>query len=728
MATLKLSDIDKLVEESDSADGSIHAEMRSNVLLYAGEHYTRRNTAFLNRIRDNQTVGKDQKIRLTKNHVQKIMKLYINNVMSYSPGAIAVPENDKEIDSIKAAELHQSVLLHGKKKYDFKRRLRQSCEDFFTLGEVGTLIRWDPNKGDFLGYKQALNDAGEPQFDENGAPAASEDAVFSGDFTFSRIFGFNLIRPKEAQSFDEARFIGYKEMADIEDLKKQYADQPEKLKFLQADSKTTMMLFYGQEGSYRQSDKEVMLRNIYIKPCMEYPNGWYSISTNSGILEEDELPFGIFPIVYETCEEFQTTPRGRSPIKHARPFQAEINRAASKIAEHQITLGDDKLILINGSKATPGAQLPGIRTFNVTGQAPVVMQGRAGEQFYQYIDAQIKEMYSAMLLPEALEEKEDPQADPYSLLFKSLRQRKKFSMYVDKFEAFTTKFYALFLELARHYYDESTVIQMVGKREQVNISEFQNSSPLGYKIEVEPASDDVDTLMGRQLVMNHMLQYVGNQLSRDDIGKILKNMPLANTGEIFNDLTLDYENATNDILALDRGQQPFTGGGTDPAYTLKRIESRMKQADFQFMDPGIQQNYSIYRQQLQDLIVVNQQQIKAMNADMIPAQGFLIPVDFYVQDPANPAKTRRARLPMDSVAWLVQRLEQQGSSLEQMDTLQPDAQAGVAARAQATMAGAQIQGQTSEQMASRAQGAQNEYGNNGSSPGNSTPGDHPAQY
>jgi hypothetical protein len=706
-----IGDWNKLFADAESVDSDVWAEQRSNILLVAGDHYSKRASRFLDRVRDKQDITPDQKVRLTKNHIQKIMKLYVNNLLSYAPGVQIIPQNEKEQQDIKAAELHGSVWKCAKEKYDFVRKRRQWAEDFFNIGEVAVKIFWDPLKGDFKGYEHKVDELGQPMMDEQGQPVPDKGKpIFSGDFVFARWFGFNMFRPKECQDMNEAPWLGYRSMVNIDELKALVGDDEEKLKYIHASSNQTFTVFDGSNGTYRDSQHETMVREYYVKPCVDYPMGYFAITTSEGILFEGELPFGIFPIIWEGCEEYQTSPRGRSPIKHGRPFQAEINRAGSKVAEHQTSVGDDKLVFANGSKVTQGAQLPGIRTMYTTGAAPVVVQGRTGDQYVPYLEYQISELYDVMMVPEDAEST-PAQVDPHTLLYQSLRQKKKFSLYSPKFERFEKKVCTVYLELARRYLSDEEIIYKIGRSEQVNISEFKNSKPMGYQIVAEEMSEDIDSMMGKQLVYNHIMQFVGPQLQRDDIGKLIQGMPLAGAKQAFSDFTLDSENAVNDILALDRGEMPTVMPGQDIAYTLKKVSSRSKQADFKFLPPQITQLYAQYTAQLEQILAQQQQEQAALNADMIPAQGFLTPCDFYVPDPANPQKTRRARLPIDSLSWLVQRLEQQGMSLDRMESLQTSAQAGIGRQIMATQAGAQAEAGVPQNGQPNPQGAMN--GNTG---------------
>ena len=63
--------LNALYFDGDSADQDVFAEMRSNVLLVSGEHYTKRSANFYRRIRDSKELSQEQKLRLVKNHTKK---------------------------------------------------------------------------------------------------------------------------------------------------------------------------------------------------------------------------------------------------------------------------------------------------------------------------------------------------------------------------------------------------------------------------------------------------------------------------------------------------------------------------------------------------------------------------------------------------------------------------------------------------------------------------------
>lgn len=689
-----IADLNGLYLDGESCDQDIFAEQRSNLLLVAGEHYNKRQSMFFRRIRDSRELSNEQKLRLTKNHIQKICKLYANNIISMSPNVGFEPKDEQSIQDQKAAELHHAVWRDAWEKYRLDNEVDQWCDDFIQIGETHVKIQWDPMKGKAKAFEQKLDDNGDPIYlDSTGAetPNAMDEMgnqnqlcpdhglpVFEGEFVFKEIYGFNLLRSPQAKSWEDSPWLCERYMVDKSDLVARYRNDPEKLKLFVESGEDTFVVFDGGRNGYKRVKGQCMVREWYFRPCPDYPNGYFYFSTKEGIFEKGELPGGIFPIVSQGFDKMQTTPRGRSPIKHMRPYQVEINRAASKIAEHQVTLGDDKLLIQNGTKVSAGVALPGVRAINYTGQEPHILAGRAGDQYTTYMQSQIQELYLVMNVAEDAVENEQ-MLDPYALLFRSASQKKKFQRYIKRFEYFLKNVCKTYLQMAKLYLPEDQIIWAVGKSEQINIPEFKNANDICYQIIVEAQADDIETKLGKQLSINHVLQYVGPQMKPDDIGKLIRQMPYANFDGAFDDLTMSFEVAENMLLALDRGEQP-TMDQSDPSYMMKKLTLRMSKPDFKFLNPQVQQMYVQTMQVYSQMLAQQQIQIQRAEQGYIPTGGQLLGCDFFVADPSKPSSTRRVRLPSEALQWLVTQMEAQGQGLKQLEMLPQNAQAQIASQ------------------------------------------------
>jgi hypothetical protein len=234
----------------------------------------------------------------------------------------------------------------------------------------------------------------------------------------------------------------------------------------------------------------------------------------------------------------------------------------------------------------------------------------------------------------------------------------------------------LYLEFARHYLPDDAIIMCVGKKEQVNIAEFKRSGDLDTQIKIEESTQDAEMLIGKQVVMGQIMQYAGADMSEQDRGKVIKNMPYANFDESFDDMTIDYENANNLMLALERGEYPQANQADNAEYMMKKLNQRMKQADFTYLHPMIKDYYQKKFDEYAQILEAQKQKILQDNAGLVPTTGASVGIDIYVAyDPQDPTKSRRARVPYDAVKWLMDKLESQGTTMQAIDGLPLEAQA-----------------------------------------------------
>ena len=680
-----LSELTQIYKESKECDQEVFAEQRSNILLVSGNHYNKKHSQVLDRIRAAPNLTTDQKLRLTKNHIYKISKVRKNLILTHAPGVTILPTIENDNQCQKSAELNNSVVQFAKVQQNMKAKTQQFASDYFDIGEVAAKVWWNPTGGAFKGYNQATDDiTGEPVFDEMGQPMADKsDPVFEGCLEIERLFAFNLWRNPSAKSMDESDYWGIDKVAKVSDLQMMFPEDDERHEKLKEGRDQTYLIFDANKQGYAREKGITTVKEIYFRPSPQYPMGFYYIFTDEVELFSGELPFGIWPLAYEGHDENPTSARHRSPIKQLRPYQIEINRASSAQAETQVTMGMDKIIMQAGAKLTPGEVLPGLRAYHATGRDPTILEGRTGQQYTEYIAANISEMYQTAMVPEEMENKSE--GDAWAELFKSMKQKKKFVMDAEKFEMFLSRVWSIYLDLARNYFPDDMLIPMIGKSEIVNISEFRNTDKLSYRIKAEPMSDDMYSVMGKTLMINHILQFSSGQLDQESIGKLIRLMPFANGEKTFEDFTLNYDRAENIILALDRGEAPQPIQGDDGAYIIKKLSARMSKADFAFLHQQIQQNYSNMVQLYTEINVENARKLKAMEADFIPTDGPMIKVAWYIKDPSNPSRSIQATLPANSINWLVQRLSDQQGFKAPLE--------GIPEGIQAQMADQYVQGQ-----------------------------------
>lgn len=670
-----LSELNSMYVDSVGIDEDIYSHFRTNILLFIGDHYVQKNQSSLNRTKDMKQKDAVSRIRLTKNHIQKICTSYINNIIQYCPSVGISPFNENELHDQKVAELHSAVKRDIQDKESVKELTEKLAADLVIVGECHCKISYNYDVGPVIALEPELDEQGEVKLNKDGEPDVKE--VRAGKFVFERIYAFDLLRDKRAKELENSSFIGHRKLVDVKELKAKF---PSKADMIKADPDETYQIFNGANGEYSQSKDQAMVREYYFRKSAEFPEGYYYITISSEILDEGELPLGIFPIVSCGWNQFPTSPRSHSIIKTLRPYQVEVNRSASAIAEHQLSLGSDKLLIQKGTKIAHGGYLPGIRGIQYTGIEPKILAGRSGAHYLDYMNSQIQEMYMVANL-ELDSQQNDKMQNPYLELFKSIREKKKFVVYTNKFEAMLVKMWKKVFKMAKEYYHPNMVIKSAGRKEAVNVAEFKSIEDIGYEIKVEPMSDDVETKFGRILTFQNILQYMGGQLTPTQVGVVLRNMPYGNVENAFNELTLDYDNATNDILALDRGEEPVFGPYEKHEYVIERLMNRMKQSDYRYLPEEIQQRYMQKLTMHENIFTQQKQAIENAQKGLVPAGGFLVTCNASWTEPTT-GKVRRIKLPSETLRWVMGILEQQGAFLAQQAQLPEGAQADIAAQGQ----------------------------------------------
>ena len=657
--------IDKLRTMHESAkrcDEKTFAEQRTNILLRAGDHYNKQAKGLVDNFRTKGNVATQSKIRLVKNHIHRITNLFINSILEGNPSVEAIPFNDNELSDVKGAEMRNAVLSWVKNTNNWDRKQEKFVHDFIVVGECWGKIRFDYSKGPIVAQ------------DEKGNP------VRSGEFVIDRVFAFDLKRDPNAREASECEWWMHEQMVNIDELKETVkALSPENIdKVSPETAKANYKIFDGNTGSYSEIKEQASVKELFYKPSSKYPQGYYVMFVDEFIITEGPLPFGVFPLVGEGFDEMTTSPRATSIIKVCRPYQVEINRASSKIAEHQVQLGDDKVFIQKGTKLSSGGYLNGVRAIQFSGSVPVVQPGRTGTQYLDYLQSQVREMYEACGLQSILEDKAPSSGDPYQLLFRSMKEKKKFVKYVSKYERFEIDLFLKVLEMAKNYLDDGHLIKVAGRSEVVNIPEFRRMDDHGFQVKVIPQSGDVETKFGKILSLTQVMQYAGSSLSPDQLGNIIKELPTGNKEQAFSSLTADSDNIKNDILAMDRGEVVIANQYDNHQFYIQSLTHRIKKSDFKFLAPQVQQLY--FQKLAQHEAAFQQQQmlIQQQNMGMIPSGGFLTTVNASWNNPTT-GRVERIKVPSEAIEWLVQKLNGQGTFAAQTSALPMQSQASIAA-------------------------------------------------
>lgn len=642
-----LSKLNTLYTEADSADKAIFAEQRSNCLLYIGQHYQKQDSALGSFIRGAKNIPQEKKLRLTKNHIGAICDRLINSTVTGQNPSVSIQARHKmEIQDKKAADIASGVWSRIKAHNKIEDQVAEFAFDFVVHGEMAAFVHFDQTKGDYLGMADVI--------DGDTNEVIDKKPKFSGEIITRRLESFNLLRDPTAKSWHTSPYVIYREMAELEHLKL-IVDDPEKVSKLNTSADETFVVFDAQKGSYTQSGKDkVLVKHIFYRQCEKYPEGYYYLYSSDVIIAEGTLN-GVFPIVFRPYSSVTTSPRGYSIIKRLRPCQAEINRIASTIAMSQVYFRD-RMILLNGTKIANAGTMAGAVMMRVNGTSPQIQQGQSGEKYLPMLDNQISEMYQLALLQQEEEEKVS-NTDAMAMLYRSSKEKKKFSQKSAVFDSFLREICEVALETAKLFYTDEHLVPSVDRKDYINIEEFKNITKMDYSVEVKSGTADIESTLGQQLAIQHAIQYSQN-LSPEQSAILMANMPYLKDSDIAQEITADYRAKEDVFASIERGQAVEVLNYDNHKYFIKCISNRMKESSFRFLDPMIQQIYRDRLAQHEQIEADNAEKVRRAQSGFIPAGGALIPVQLYM-DPKNASK--RIRLPHDALVDLYKKLNEQGS-------------------------------------------------------------------
>ena len=644
------------------ADEALAAEQRNNILVKAGKHYNNRSKigAFSDTLRGKVHQFTKPEIRLTKNHIPRITNIYINAILDGNPSVTTRPYNKDEMSDNKSSELASSVLAWIKRTNKWKKKQKRFVSDYVDIGETFAKVSYDPTAG------KPVTVPG-----PNGL-----EKIPSGEIVIDKAFGFDIKIDPSARDFEDARWLIHDSIVDLDEFKALVREvNPDMVSNIKPGIASGHHAFDAFNGVIKEVKDKVVIHELYRRPSSKMPNGEYIMFTKDFTVTKAGLPFGIWNWVYLGFDEMTTSARSTSIIKICRPYQIEINRSASKMAEHQITLGDDKVFVQRGTKLTNAGNMSGLRAYSYAGDIPTVMPGRSGAQYLEYQVQQIREMYEACNLQMITEDKQ-PQGDPYQMLYSSMKDKKRFSLYSTKYEDFEVEIFTIALDLAKKHLPNETAIKVLGRSEMINMDEFKRLDNDSFDFFIEPVSGDIETKFGEVLRSTSILQYAGSSLPPDHLGKLIKGMPFGRDENYSTSLTIKQDAIDNVILAMDRGEIIPVNEYDDHEAFMQAIHLRMTKSDFKFLDQGIQDSYIERMDNHTELRKIQLDEIAKSEQGLIPSGGFLTTINASWLNPAT-NRIERIKAPSQAVQWLMKKLEAQGVFLKEFSNLPEESKAQI---------------------------------------------------
>lgn len=692
--------LEEVYKKSKSAYSRFYNESKTNVLIYGSDHYAKASDNLKRTVERafKTTLSEEERKKLTLNFVQVVIDRKVNKVVSMAPGCMATPYKSDDIHQVKDAKLSDSTLRSIKQANGWNEISSNAVYDYFIIGEVWANSYFDFDKGDIIGYdmkdlsglppEERYEMTPDGQFVEKQIEDPNKP-IFSGEVCIELLNGYDVFIEEGVDRIQDSAFVGLEKLVHKNTLKYMIMSDPrikDKKKFINllkgADDNDEFSIFDRKKGISGDNKDLVLLKYFYFRVSPRFPNGKIFIKLKNEIiwsldLQKDINGKPIFPISVRRCKRLPGNPRGFSPIRAGRSPQNEINRCVSKIAEHQVTLGDDKIVTAFSEGLSEGEKLLGIRHIKAGKGFETFkhIPGRTGEQYLPFLEFNVKHLF-AVMEEDYTDVNEGGQSDIKATLYKNLRQKMKYVLHAKDIEEFFIEISHKALELAKSYYPDKKIIQSAGTCEAINIQEFKALGPMDYNIKIEPVSDDLESMFAKYLTLTEHLQYAAKELGPDKIGYVLKEFPFIDGDAIYGKTLIDSKEADNIILALDRGEMPPVSMYDNNEEIVKQLVIRRRKGDWKLkveQDPEIEQRYQFQYEARQQILNDQLEKMREINAGGIPSDGPLVDVGYYVNEPkadGTGVKSVRAKIPVNAIKWTVEQLAKKNAYIEVIESME----------------------------------------------------------
>ena len=599
------------------------------------------------------------RIRFVRNHLPRIGDIYCNEILREAPDVEVVPVTGGDVRAAPLAEMNREVYEHHKRATtpNYRQRIDDDVTDFVVTGEIATKLYWDDRVG-------CVREEGVPPFDLLRAPASrtveeSPWLIYRNIYTrgqMARIFGEGVARATASAG-----------MAGTDFETRPY------------------VVFRTSDQEYAQVEGTEVLE-YYEKPSWRFPQGRYYFFTADRLLRQGSLPGGVFPIVVQRFFKTSRFPRGHGFVRNVYRLQLEINRAAGQDSTNMSHFGDDKFVTHSGSNLDAGDRLQGASHLKVSGFNDIrtsflYVEGKGMPKYVEYIQALVREMDYKCHIKTQMEERKGPAkgGDLSVVLYSQIKDKKLFVKYAQSFEDFMVTKGKAILSLYRHYLRPEDVIHSGNREKRVLVPDFKRTSDRDFLFAVVAGNESDESRLGKQLVVDNVLQYAGQRLNEANIGLLLRNTALGADRRLIDHFCVDYDSWTYDQVRLEKGMMPPISPVEDFAYKAKMCSERMRKADFLELNPVVQGVFNQYLQVCKDGIARQENDRLRLEKGVIPTDGPLVRTDARRSVPKQGGgyKTEPLAIPYAALIWLTQALEKQGATQDALSGLPAQVQADI---------------------------------------------------
>lgn len=503
------------------------------------------------------------KVRLTSNRIHGLVQMFVAKLTKNNPAWFVMPASAEPKDE-DAAELAEALLEYFRQELRIKRHTVSIFEWIGIAGKCFAHTYWDAK-------------AGEPMAQEDGS------ILHEGNLKVEIVSPFEFIPDPLATTLEECRWVirartVYKEwVVDAYGLDEEDAAKIEEDVDAASFYRRSLGSIQGPVGrggpdpdasgessSTKTSESLTTLVEYFERPSVKHPKGRCAVFAGKRLLKEGPLPYdhGNLPFV-----EFGAPSTGKfwpsSMVEMSVPIQKELNRTRSQMLENQNMMANGKWIVERDS----------IEDVALVGKVGEVIQVKRGSTFQPHaaampgLPAYVTEniALSNQDLQEIWGQHEVTRATVPSgirsgraIAFLIEQDDTRLGPIVHQFEAGMEEWGSQLLALARQFYKERRMIQVIGADKEMLVKSVGGSDIAGnLTVRVQAGSAFPYSKAAKQDEIMELLQS-GVLLPDAHREHILRALDVGNVDALVYRSEQDRNNARyeNDQMKAGKAQVP----------------------------------------------------------------------------------------------------------------------------------------------------------------------------
>jgi Phage portal protein, SPP1 Gp6-like len=441
-----------------------------------------------------------------------------------------------------------------------------------------------------------------------------------GSVSYMGVSPFHVFVPYlDMEDMDEQPWVVHARTFDPKVVKATYK------KSLEADTESSNLGFEQRflssiNVSNSNRFKQVHVKEVWVKPCQDYPEGMLAIYASGEVLYKGKFPYdhGEYP--------FQKINSGRtggyyssSVIEDLIPMQKEYNLTRSQLAEARDLTSKPALTVTKGTvdvkkvKAVPGQIIevqpggdPPRRLINPDMPA-YVMQG---------LEIESRDMDESSGQFEVTRGRTPPGIEAASAIA-YLQEENDTRLHdtISSIEDAVSDSGRQSLMLVQQYWNQTRIVNTVSNAHLQGTIEFLGKDlKNNTDFRVVAGSMAPRSLAAKQAFI---LEAIKMQLIPPEVG--LKNLPLADQNSMYDEIHVDTNQAERENLRMARGEPVVANDWDDHIVHVKVVENYMKSQAFELLKPEVQELFINHRQEHKTIAIAESMELNASGPDEQPA-------------------------------------------------------------------------------------------------------------